>query len=62
MQDPGTPPERDPTLETVTAGLVELHVRYHGRAPVKAHSQMMGDDLLACLMWALYPSPSAVVR
>ena len=54
MQDPGTPPERDPTLDTVTAGLVELHVRYHGRTPGNAHSQMMGDDLLACLMGDMY--------
>ncbi len=54
MQDPGTPPDGDPTLEAVTAGLVELHERYHGRKPVNAHSQMMGDDLLACLMGEVY--------
>ena len=54
MQEPGTPPDGDPTLEAVTAGLVELHERYHGRAPVHARSQMMGDDLLACLMGEVY--------
>lgn len=54
MPDPGTPADGEATLEAVTAGLVQLHERYHGRPPVKAHSQMMGDDLLACLMGDVY--------
>ena len=54
MQDPGTQLDGDQTLEAVTAGLVELHEHYHGRKPVTAHSQMMGDDLIACLMGDMY--------
>ena len=54
MQDPGTQADGDPILEAVTAGLVELHERYHGRKPVTAHSQLMGDDLIACLMGDMY--------
>lgn len=50
-----SPPDGDnAALQAVTAGLVELHQQYHGRPPRRAHSQMMGDDLLACLMGDVY--------
>ena len=47
-------PLDDETLAAVTDAMVALHVRYHGRAPVSARSQMLGDDLLACLMGDVY--------
>ena len=50
----GDPADGGSTLKAVTKALVGLHERYHGRLPVTAHSQMMGDDLLACLMGDVY--------
>jgi uncharacterized protein YbcI len=44
----------DELLAGVTAEMVALHERYHGRAPVTARSQMMGDDLLVCLLGDVY--------
>ena len=44
----------DGVLEAVTEAMVALHVRYHGREPGTARSQMMGDDMLACLFGEVY--------
>jgi uncharacterized protein YbcI len=41
-------------LAEVTQGMVALHERYHGRKPRKAHTQMLEDDLLACLLGDIY--------
>ncbi len=41
-------------LEAVTEAMVALHLRYHGREPGSARSQMMGDDMLACLFGEIY--------
>jgi uncharacterized protein YbcI len=41
-------------LRAVTEAMVELHERYHGRRPATAHSQMMGNDMLACLLGDMY--------
>ena len=41
-------------LSAVNDAMVALHVRYHGRAPVTARTQMLGDDLLACLLGDVY--------
>ena len=41
-------------LDAVTAAMVVLHERYHGRKPATARTQMMGDDLLACLLGDIY--------
>jgi uncharacterized protein YbcI len=41
-------------LDAVTAAMVALHVRYHHRAPVCAKSQLMGGDLLACVLGGVY--------
>jgi uncharacterized protein YbcI len=38
----------------VTTAMVALHVRYYGRAPTSAKSQLMGDDLLACVLGGVY--------
>ena len=44
----------DAQLEAVTEALVGLHERYHGRRPGSAHTQLMGDDMLACLLGDIY--------
>jgi uncharacterized protein YbcI len=44
----------DDLLEAVTDSMVALHERYHHRAPVTAKSQMLGDDLLACVLGGVY--------
>jgi uncharacterized protein YbcI len=44
----------DARLAEVTEALSVLHERYHGRRPARAYSQMMGDDMLACLMGDVY--------
>jgi uncharacterized protein YbcI len=43
-----------PLLDAITGGLVELHVRYFGRAPAHAHSRMIDDEVLAVLMGDVY--------
>ena len=55
MTDPsGQRSVGDAELEGVTEALVALHKRYHGRMPATARSQMMGDDVLACLLGDVY--------
>jgi len=50
-----TPPlTGDELLEAVTDSMVALHQRYHHRVPVTAKSQLMGDELLACVMGGVY--------
>lgn len=44
----------DGQLEAVTAAMVAIHERYHGRKPKQAHTRMMGDDMLACLFGDMY--------
>jgi uncharacterized protein YbcI len=44
----------DALLAAVTDSMVALHERYHHRAPVTAKSQMLGDDLLACVLGGVY--------
>ena len=41
-------------LDAVTDALVALHHRYYHRKPVTARTQMLGDDLLACVMGGVY--------
>jgi uncharacterized protein YbcI len=41
-------------LRAVTAALVGLHERYHGRRPASARTQIMGDDMLVCLLGDVY--------
>jgi len=48
------PPVGDEELHAVTEAMVALHRRYHGRAPATARSQMLGHDLLACLLGDVY--------
>jgi uncharacterized protein YbcI len=44
----------DRVLDAVTDEMVALHERYHGRKPVSARTQMLGDDLLAVLLGDVY--------
>ena len=44
----------DDVLESVNEAMIEIHERYHGRKPRSARTQMMGDDLLACLLADVY--------
>jgi uncharacterized protein YbcI len=44
----------DDALEAVNDAMVALHERYHGRRPATARTQMMGDDMLACLLGDVY--------
>ena len=44
----------DDALEAVNDAMVALHERYHGRKPATARTQMMGDDMLACLLGDVY--------
>jgi uncharacterized protein YbcI len=49
------PPLRgEELLAAVTDAMVALHERYHHRAPVSAKTQMLGEDLLACVMGGVY--------
>ena len=55
MADPidGTP-VTEGMLDAVNEAMVGLHMHYHGRRPVTARTQMMGDDMLACLLGGVY--------
>ena len=44
----------DAELDAVTEALVALHLRYHGRTPVTAKTQVMDDDMLVCLLGDIY--------
>ncbi len=41
-------------LDGVASALVDLHERYHGRKPATVKAQMMGDDMLVCLLGEIY--------
>jgi len=44
----------DSVLEGVNDAMVALHERYHGRKPASSHTQMLGDDMLACMLGGVY--------
>jgi len=49
------PPLRgEELLFAVTEAMVVLHQRYHHRTPMSAKTQMLGDDLLACVLGGVY--------
>ena len=49
-----TPLTGNALLEAVTEAMVEFHQRYHHREPVTAKTQLLGDDLLACVLGGVY--------
>ncbi len=54
MSAPMAPLTGDALLAAVTEAMVVLHERYHHRAPVTAKSQLLGGDLLACVLGGIY--------
>jgi uncharacterized protein YbcI len=54
MPAPRAPLTGDALLAAVTDAMVELHERYHHRAPVTAKSLLLGDDLIACVLGGVY--------
>ena len=44
----------DALLTAVSDSMAALHEQYHGRAPATAKTQMLGDDLLACVLGRIY--------
>ena len=54
MTAPNGPLQGEALLAAVTTAMVELHQRYHHRKPVTAKSQLMGGDLLVCVMGGVY--------
>jgi uncharacterized protein YbcI len=54
MTAPNGSLQGDALLDAITAAMIELHQRYHHREPVTAKSQLMGGDLLVCVMGGVY--------
>ena len=54
MPSPEPPLQGEELLTAVTESMVALHERYHHRPPGSAKSQMLGDDLIACVMGEVY--------
>jgi uncharacterized protein YbcI len=54
MSVPQGPLTGDALLAAVTDAMVALHERYHHRAPITAKTQLMGDDLLVCVLGGVY--------
>ena len=44
----------DALLEAVTAAMVALHARYYHREPAAAKTQLIRDEILACVMGGVY--------
>ena len=44
----------DELLQAVNDSMIAAHKRYHHRAPVTAKTQLIGDELLACVMGGVY--------
>ena len=44
----------DALLVAVSEAMVQLHRRYYHRSPGSAKTQMMGHDLLACVLGGVY--------
>lgn len=41
-------------LAAVTDAMVGFHERYHHRKPASAKTQLLGDDLLVCILGGVY--------
>lgn len=48
------PLQGDALLDAVTGAMVALHERYYHRRPGNAKTQLMGGDLLVCVMGEVY--------
>jgi uncharacterized protein YbcI len=47
-------PIGDEVLEAVNDAMIALHQHYHGRKPATARTQMLGDDMIACVLGNMY--------
>lgn len=54
MPAPQAPLRGDALLDAVTDAMVALHERYYHRRPGNAKTQLMGGDLLVCVMGEVY--------
>ena len=54
MPAPEPPLTGDALLEAVGEAMATLHDRYHHRRPVTVKTQLMSDELLACVMGGFY--------
>lgn len=54
MPAPEPPLTGDELLAAVSESMAVLHERYHHRRPVTVKTQLMGDELLACVMGGVY--------
>lgn len=54
MADPAQGPLGAAELDAVSEAMGALHERYHGRRPVTVRTQMMDDDMLACMLGDVY--------
>ena len=55
MPGPGESPlTGDALLEAVNDAMIALHRRYYHRAPGTSKTQMLGDEILACVMGGVY--------
>ncbi|MDA0163233.1 DUF2294 domain-containing protein [Solirubrobacter ginsenosidimutans] len=48
------PLDGEALLSAITDAMIGLHERYYHRPPVTAKCQLMGDDLLACVLGSVY--------
>ena len=44
----------DALLDALNDGMVAMHTRYYHRAPITAKTQLMGNEVLACVMGGVY--------
>ena len=54
MPDPTPPLTGDALLEAVSDAMAALHERYHHRPPASIKTQLLEDELLACVMSGVY--------
>lgn len=53
-QDRDQPLAGNAMLQAVTDSMVALHERYYGRKPARTHTQLMDDEILACMFGDMY--------
>ena len=54
MAAPTDPLTGDALLEAVNDAMIALHERYYHRAPASARTQLLDDEILACVMGGVY--------
>jgi uncharacterized protein YbcI len=54
MPAPEPPLTGDALLEAVSEAMAALHERYHHRRPVTVKTQLISDELLACVMGGVF--------